>query len=73
MARSARSPGAGDTASGKSGADPSKSVLTTALDDPRAERARRAAMQSYVEGRSSHAQAVERTRKAIEKYSTPLV
>jgi hypothetical protein len=51
--------------------DPTRSVLTTALDDPRAERARRAAMQSYVEGRITHAQAVERVRRAIEKYSTP--
>jgi hypothetical protein len=55
----------------RAGGDPSKSLLTTALDDPRAERARRAAMQSYVEGRTSHAQAVERVRRAIEKYSAP--
>lgn len=61
MARTASSPGT----------DPTKSVLTTALDDPRAERARRAAMQSYVEGRTTHAQAVERVRRAIEKYRTP--
>jgi hypothetical protein len=47
------------------------SPLTTPLDDPRAERARRAAMQSYIEGRTTHAQAVERVRRAIEKYSTP--
>lgn len=51
----------------------SRSLLTTALDDPRAERARRAAMQSYVEGRITYAQAEERVRKAIEKYSTPAV
>jgi hypothetical protein len=51
--------------------DPSRSVLTTALDDPRAERARRAAMQSYVEGRTTYAKAEERVRKAIERYSTP--
>lgn len=61
MARTASDPGTG----------PTKSVLTTALDDPRAERARRAAMQSYVEGRTTHAQAVERVRRAIEKYRTP--
>jgi glyceraldehyde-3-phosphate dehydrogenase/erythrose-4-phosphate dehydrogenase len=47
------------------------SPLTTPLDDPRAERARRAAMQSYIEGRTTHAQAIERVRRAIEKYSTP--
>jgi hypothetical protein len=47
------------------------SPLTTALDDPRAERARRAAMQSYVEGRITHAQALERVRRAIERYHTP--
>lgn len=47
------------------------SPLTTPLDDPRAERARRAAMQSYIEGRTTHAQALERVRRAIEKYSTP--
>jgi hypothetical protein len=46
----------------------SGSLLTTALDDPRAERARRAAMQSYVEGRITHAQAIERVRKAIERF-----
>jgi hypothetical protein len=45
-----------------------RSLLTTALDDPRAERARRAAMQSYVEGRITHAQALERVRKAIERF-----
>ncbi|HSP38512.1 MAG TPA: hypothetical protein VLR26_12235 [Frankiaceae bacterium] len=73
MARSASSPGTGNTGAGKPAGDPTKSVLTTALDDPRAERARRAAMQSYVEGRITHAQAVDRVRKAIEKYSTPLV
>lgn len=50
---------------------PPKSPLTTALDDPRAERARRAAMQAYVEGRVTHAMALERVRRAIEKYSTP--
>ncbi|MDQ1636346.1 MAG: hypothetical protein QOJ32_3155 [Frankiaceae bacterium] len=50
---------------------PAKSPLTTALDDPRAERARRAAMQAYVEGRVTHAMALERVRRAIEKYSTP--
>lgn len=49
----------------------SRSLLTTALDDPRAERARRSAMQSYVEGRTTYAQAEERVRKAIERYSTP--
>jgi len=45
-----------------------RSPLTTALEDPRAERARRAAMQSYVEGRITHAQALERVRKAIERF-----
>jgi hypothetical protein len=50
---------------------PSPSPLTAPLDDPRAERARRAAMQSYVEGRISHAQAIERVRRAIERYHTP--
>ena len=45
-----------------------RSLLTTALDDPRAERARRAAMQSYVEGRITYAQALERVRKAIERF-----
>lgn len=58
---------------GGSRPDPTRSVLTTALDDPRAERARRAAMQSYVEGRTTYAKAEERVRKAIEKYSTPAV
>lgn len=53
--------------------DQPRSVLTTALDDPRAERARRAAMQSYVEGRTTFAKAEERVRKAIERYSTPAV
>jgi hypothetical protein len=28
-------------------------------------------MQSYVEGRISHAQAIERVRRAIERYHTP--
>jgi hypothetical protein len=59
---------AGTSNAGGSG---NASVLTTALDDPRAERARRAAMQSYVEGRITHAQAVDRVRRAIERYSTP--
>jgi hypothetical protein len=54
-----------------SNAKPESSPLTTALDDPRAERARRAAMQSYVEGRITHAQALERVRRAIERYGTP--
>ena len=45
-----------------------RSLLTTALSDPRAERARRAAMQSYVEGRITYAQALERVRKAIERF-----
>ena len=45
-----------------------RSLLTTALGDPRAERARRAAMQSYVEGRITYAQALERVRKAIERF-----
>jgi hypothetical protein len=30
-------------------------------------------MQSYVEGRTTYAQAEERVRKAIERYSTPAV
>lgn len=61
MARSTSSPST----------DPARSPLTTALDDPRAERARRAAMQAYVEGRITHAQALERVAKAIERYSSP--
>ena len=47
------------------------SPLTTPLDDPRAERARRAAMQSYVEGRTTYALAEERVRRAIERYRDP--
>jgi hypothetical protein len=50
--------------------DAGTSLLTTPLDDPRAERARRTAMQSYIQGRITYAQALDRVRKAIERYRT---
>jgi hypothetical protein len=45
-------------------------LLNTPLDDPRAERVRRAALSSYVDGKISFAQANSRVRKAIERFQS---
>ncbi len=43
-------------------------VLNIPLDDPRAERVRRAALSAYVDGKISFKQAQSRVRKAIERF-----
>jgi hypothetical protein len=43
-------------------------LLNTPLDDPRAERVRRAALSAYVDGKITFAQANSRVRKAIERF-----
>jgi hypothetical protein len=44
-------------------------LLNTPLEDPRAERVRRSALASYVDGKISFAQANDRVRKAIDRFS----
>ena len=47
---------------------PNDNLLSTQLSDPRAERARRSALQAYIAGKTTYAKALERVRRAIEKY-----
>lgn len=44
-------------------------LLNTPLEDPRAERVRRTALASYVDGKISFAQANARVRKAIDRFN----
>jgi hypothetical protein len=43
-------------------------LLNTPLEDPRAERVRRASLAAYVDGKITFAQANSRVRKAIERF-----